>query len=98
MRQIKFRGRVPDSDKIYGGMIVYGSLVEYSFGRDKFWINPLDGDRNYPVDPDSVAQLVGYDKDKSEVYEGDFMKPEYYKARQNQAKGGRKNADKPLGL
>lgn len=73
MRPIKFCGRVPDSDKTYGGKIVYGSLVEYACGREKFWINPIDGERNYPVDPESIAQLVGYDKNGREVYEGDIV-------------------------
>ena len=69
-RPIKFRGRVPDTDKLDGGKIVYGSLVEYNFGRDRFWINPLDGDRNYPVEENSIAQLVGYDANGEEIYEG----------------------------
>lgn len=73
MKTIKFRGRVPDSDKRDGGRIVYGSLVEYDFGIYKFWINPLVDNRNYPVEPDSVAQLIGYDVDGKEVYEGDTL-------------------------
>lgn len=68
---IKFRGRVPDTDKIDGGKIAYGSLVIYTTGMYSHWIYTEGAPRNYPVDPDSVAQLVGYDSKKREVYEGD---------------------------
>jgi len=77
MRQIKFRGRVPDTDKLDGGRIVYGSLVDYGEddGLYRYWIHPIGGGgRNYfPVDEDSIAQLVGYDADGREVYEGDEL-------------------------
>lgn len=72
MREIKFRGCVPDSDKIDGGKIVFGDLVHYDTGEYTHWIYNSN-DRNYPVDPDSVAQLVGYDKDGREVYQGDVI-------------------------
>lgn len=72
-RPIKFRGRVPDSDKLDGGKIVFGSLVDYGDGMYRFWINPIGGDRNFPVEENSIAQLVGYDKDGNEVYEGDTL-------------------------
>lgn len=79
-RPIKFRGRVSDSDKLDGGKVVFGSLVDYGktetnlFGASsRFWINPIDGDRNFPVEENSIAQLVGYDKDGNEVYEGDTV-------------------------
>lgn len=82
MRTIKFRGRVPDNDKLDGGKIVFGSLVDYGAPPNnrystcpRFWIHPPDGDgdRNFPVEPDSVAQLVGYDANGKEVYEGDTV-------------------------
>ena len=79
-RPIKFRGRVSDSDKLDGGKVVFGSLVDYGktetnlFGASsRFWINPIDGDRNFPVDEDSIAQLVGFDENGREVYEGDVL-------------------------
>ena len=71
MRQIKFRGRVPLTDKIDGRKIVYGSLVIYEGGLNTHWINPLGGKRNYPVEEDSVSQLIAVDKNGNEVYEGD---------------------------
>lgn len=74
---IKFRGRVPDTDKLDGGRIVYGSLVDYGEddGLYRYWIHPIGGGgRNYfPVDEFSIAQLVGYSKDGREIYDGDIV-------------------------
>ena len=77
-RPIKFRGRVPENYHHYGGKTVCGSLVMYR--EDDYWaqgypnwIVPFDERRAYPVDEDSVAQLVGYDADGREVYEGDSV-------------------------
>ena len=79
-RPIKFRGRVPEADKLDGGKVVFGSLVDYGktetnllCASSRFWINPIGGDRNFPVEENSIAQLVGYDKDGNEVYEGDTL-------------------------
>ena len=73
-RQIKFRGRVEQNDNFDGGRIVYGSLVIYADGLSTHWIYPIDGDRNYPVDRDSVSQLIATDRNGYEVYEGDPIK------------------------
>lgn len=74
MRNFKFRGRVPDSDKIDGGKIVFGNLVVYAdASMYTHWIYPFAGDRNFPVEPDSVALRVGYDKQGREVYQGDVI-------------------------
>ena len=63
MRPIKFRGRRLDNDNF-----VYGYFSRY---HNK----PLvDG---FMVYPDSVAQLVGYDADGNEVYEGDEFTDKY---------------------
>ena len=59
------------TDKIDGRKIVYGSLVIYEGGLNTHWINPLGGQRNYPVEEDSVSQLIAVDKNGNEVYEGD---------------------------
>lgn len=67
MRTIKFRGRDKET-----GKLVYGSFVDY--GEDcnsRYWINPIGNERNHPVDPNSVAQLIGVDVDGNEIYEGD---------------------------
>lgn len=71
MRQIKFRGRVPDDDKPDGGKIVYGYLVVYDSGKYTHWLIRPNEDRNVPVVPSSVEQLIGIDKYGTEVYEGD---------------------------
>lgn len=75
MRQIKFRGRVPDTDciKLERGTIRYGALMTFAEGIAGYthWI--IEGYRNYPVAPETVAQLVGYDSDGAEVYEGDIV-------------------------
>lgn len=75
MRQIKFRGRVPDTDciKLERGTIRYGALMTFAEGIAGYthWI--IEGYRNYPVDPETVVQLVGYDTDGREVYEGDIV-------------------------
>ena len=57
MRPINFRGkRVADGEFVYGG---------FTHVHPEFYV----GGRQ--VKPDSVAQLVGYDSDGNEVYEGD---------------------------
>ena len=77
-RPIKFRGRVPENYHHYGGQTIYGSLVTYPKNAPwaqgyPNWIVPLYDRRSYPVDEDSIAQLVGYDADGREVYEGDAL-------------------------
>lgn len=59
MRTIKFRGRC-----IGSGTLVYGDLKHYF---DDVFVN------GWQVKPESVAQLVGYDCDGKEVYEGDVL-------------------------
>ena len=56
MRPIKFRGRNDSGKFVYGDLTHVANMV--SIG-------------GWHVDPDSIAQLVGYDKDGNEVYEGD---------------------------
>ena len=67
MRPIKFRGR-----RIDNGEYVYGDLLT---GGNEFAI--INDTLRAMVDPDTVAQLVGYDKDGKEVYEGDAVIEEY---------------------
>ena len=58
-RTIKFRGKRSDN-----GEFVYGNLAHI---HPEFYIGGRE------VNPESVAQLVGYDCDGREVYEGDFL-------------------------
>lgn len=64
MRTIKFRGRVYNT-----GKLVYGDLTQ-SYDQTLIW-NWQDG--SHIVTPESVAQLVGVDRNGNEVYEGDKL-------------------------
>ena len=62
-RPIKFRGY--DTQDGVREMVTF-TLDELLSGTDDYEL----------VDPDSIAQLVGYDKDGNELYEGDtFVVP-----------------------
>lgn len=67
---IKFRGNsaVDAPNFINKGDFVFGSSIIQR--HDKFW---LGDDKGSYVDPDSVCQLVGYDINGAEVYEGDTV-------------------------
>lgn len=69
MRPIKFRGRRNDN-----GELVYGSYVREVYS-DIGTIHAIidEGGEEFLVDENSVAQLVGYDKNGAEVYEGDTV-------------------------
>lgn len=59
MRPIKFRGK-----RVNNGEFIYGQLTHV---HPKFYVGGRE------VKPESVAQLVGYDCDGREVYEGDVL-------------------------
>lgn len=61
MREIKFRGR-----DIFTGEIRHGFYLE-----DEDGVNILEQNHAYLVDGNSVALLVGRDRNGREVYEGD---------------------------
>lgn len=67
MRLIKFRGR-----DINTGKYVYG---DYCKGTRKTppSIHEWQRGRFVDVEPESIAQLIGYDKNGAEVYEGDML-------------------------
>ena len=71
-RPIKFRGRYIGYHFPLVGKMVYGSLISYKDNSSTLhcWIcsqglEPFHVD--YPVDADSIAQLVGYDANGREV-------------------------------
>ncbi|MBR1806466.1 MAG: hypothetical protein IJ774_08795 [Selenomonadaceae bacterium] len=70
MRPIKFRGRDIDTYEL-----VYGDFV-HNVPMSSFNGIIDDNDFVHEINDDTVAQLVGYDKDGREVYEGDtFVVP-----------------------
>lgn len=62
MRLIKFRGRARNGEFVYGDLI-------HSWGSTSIF----DGEHRYTVEPESVAQFIGLDKNGLEVYEGDKL-------------------------
>lgn len=84
MRPIKFRGRRTDNGELVYGNGIYQDLPvtekELGFVSRTYIIGtefPLVAKLWHPVDPDSVAQLVGYDANGKEIYEGDTVVSEY---------------------
>ena len=67
---IKFRGEYVRGETKY-----YGDLVHDDYEQGTFIKYKVDSHfkkyETMPVKPESVAQLVGYDKDGNEIYEGD---------------------------
>lgn len=60
---IKFRGRRPLGEWIYGSYVKgekYSYIIDTEHGQ-------------CIVEPESVAQLIGYDKNGEEVYSGDVL-------------------------
>lgn len=77
MKTIKFRGTVIHPELCDNVKTAEGSLTIYKTGVHTHIICPLEGKRNYPVDPKSIRQLVGYDKNGKEIYEGDVVVDEF---------------------
>ena len=62
-RPIKFRGRGIDGEFYFGDVYHAGKRVGIH----------VRGEGIFEADPDSIAQLVGYDANGREVYEGDVI-------------------------
>ena len=63
----KFRGK-----SIEDGRIVYGRHL-LQFSGSGIWIGDELSAFNYQVCPDTVAQLIGYDVDGTEIYDDDML-------------------------
>lgn len=72
MREIKFRGR-----DVHTGEYVYAELGQISEEINPGYLSFITDDDMYTVETDSIAQLVGYDANGNEVYEGDTVIEEY---------------------
>lgn len=71
MRQIKFRGKTLDGKIVFGYYVPTCPMSSFPGIVD-------DMDYIHAIEPDSIAQLVGHDKDGNEVYEGDILVREFY--------------------
>lgn len=67
MKTIKFRGRDVDT-----GEFVCAELGQISAEINDEYLSFITDDVHL-VDTDSIAQLVGFDSDGNEVYEGDTL-------------------------
>ena len=72
MRPIKFRGKDIDSGEVVYGNLIYDAKGTTYITRIKMTDSPCNR-----VDPESVAQFVGYDKHGREVYEGDILQMDW---------------------
>ena len=73
MREIKFRGRRPNGQWMYGALIP----AELSW-----WGVPsiADKTRRYEVDPETIGQFTGvYDSEEKPIFEGDVIRFPYRK-------------------
>lgn len=70
MRKIKFLGKRTDRDEF-----IIGEAVGLGGNSIGCWVSSYGNWelRWYPVEPESIAQFVGRDKDGREVYEGDVL-------------------------
>ena len=72
-RPIKFRGKTCDDN-----LFIYGDYQFVSCGGKRHFI--ADDSGRYEVYFDTITQLVGYDADGNEIYEGDKIVAETYGA------------------
>ena len=70
MRTIKFLGKRTDRDEF-----IIGEAVGLGGNSIGCWVSSYGKWelRWFPVEPESIAQFVGRDKDGREVYEGDVL-------------------------
>lgn len=69
MRPIKFRGRDINTGEVIFGDLRHIGIRTYIFKEAQCYYD----EELIEVDEDSVAQLVGFDRDDKEVYEDDTL-------------------------
>ena len=69
MRPIKFRGRDMNGNLVYG-LLTKKKIRSSGELRWAIAVGNCSLPETIPVNENSIAQLVGYDKDGREVYEG----------------------------
>ena len=68
MKTIKFRGRRLADDKL-----IHGDLIHFDGKPQILSEDIMEMGDTLNVDPETVVQLVGYDKNGNEIYEGDTL-------------------------
>ena len=68
-RKIKFRGRDINTGEVIFGDLRHIGIRTYIFKEAQCYYD----EELIEVDEDSIAQLVGFDRDGREVYEGDIV-------------------------
>ena len=68
---IKFRGITPKGEVVFGKCLTYTHMAEGEDAKEVMWIG--DEDNGYHIVEDSLSQLIGYDYNGAEVYEGDAL-------------------------
>ena len=71
-RPIKFRGRAMNRDFVFG-LLTKKKIRSSGEIRWAIATGNCTAGETVPVNENSIAQLVGYDKDGREVYEGDQL-------------------------
>ena len=77
MRTIKFRGRAMNGDFVYG-LLTKKKIRSSGEIRYAIATGNCTAGETIPVNENSIAQLVGYDANGKEIYEGDKVTSEVY--------------------
>ena len=76
-RPIKFRGRAMNGDFVYG-LLTKKKIRSSGEIRYAIAAGNCTAGETIPVNENSIAQLVGYDANGKEIYEGDKVTSEVY--------------------